>query len=90
MGNGSRLRGFARNNYKHPIKVKVGSHALTIIYVDMKTSTAAFGHRLKPGDRIKYREQGPNHIFAAHQPIRTAIVADETVEGGTLFITRHS
>lgn len=84
MGKGSRMRGFKRNNYCHPIMAKVGTHALTTIFVNMRTAVAR--GRLKPGDVIKYREV--NDAWAAWQPVLTAVVADETIPGGTLFLTR--
>ena len=81
MGKGSRIRGFRRNNYCHKIRAKVGSHALTIIFVDRKTYVAHT--RLKPGDRVTWREENTVNV-----PTHTGTVANETVPGGTLFISR--
>lgn len=77
-------RGYVRNNYQHKLHAKVGTGPLTVIYVDRKTWIARSGDRLKAGDRIVFRKE--KSAFAS---LYTGIVAEETVEGGTLFITLH-
>lgn len=73
---------YRRNNYQHEIFAKVGTKALTIIYVDCRTAVKKQGGKLKPGDRIKWRER--NWVGCN---VMTGIVAEETEPGGILFIT---
>jgi hypothetical protein len=73
---------YRRNNYQHKISAKIGTHALTVIYVDRKTSVAKFDGRLKPGDRIKWR-----YTDSVWSDVITGIVADESKPNGPLFIT---
>lgn len=71
-----------RNNYQHEIRAKIGTHALTVIYVDLKTAVARSGGRLKPGDRIKWRL-----VDSPYSDILTGVVAEESKPDGPLFIT---
>ena len=78
-----RKRRYARrNNYCHAIRAKIGTHALQVIYVDLNTMRLELGTRLKPGDRLRYREQD-----SIYSPLMLGVVADETTQEGPLFIT---
>lgn len=82
MARRGRSTGWYRNNYQHKIHAKVGTKALTLIYVDMKTYRDKHAGRLVPGVKIKFRMS--DYVGS---DLLTGIVANETVPGGTLFIT---
>lgn len=70
--------------YKHKITAKIGTHALTCIFVDAKTLRLYSERKLTPGVVLKWQE-----TEGSHGEPHTGVVAPETANGGVLFITRQ-
>lgn len=62
---------------------KIGTHALTCIFVDFKTKSRYSNKELRPGDAIRWQESE-----GAYGEPKAGVVAPETTPNGTLFITQ--